>query len=371
MKLLIDLSPIKSGGGAQLALNFIEFIRHESNLDVPLMILVSDKFPFLDRLDGIDYLITPSSTLRRLAFENITLQRLIKEKFITHIYTFFGAGLPKIQGVRQVVGVAYPIICNDDSVYWKNLPLKNYISKKIQNAFRKFRLRKADALIFETEVMRNRCTKVLNYEQNKAFIIPPTPTKFLTACQKGSEDSHTVRFLFLSGLDRHKNLWRLVEVARKLDEQYETPPCQFVISVEKQNFLNAYQQEIYRSDLNIIDHYFEFVGHVRQNEITSIYAKTDVVVNISDLESFSNNYMEAWLTKKPIFASDRDFSKSICGDSAIYVEPHDINSIVNGINQFIGGDVDTHALIAEGEKRLEQLPSLEQRLTILRSIIFQ
>ena len=49
----------------------------------------------------------------------------------------------------------------------------------------------------------------------------------------------------------------------------------------------------------------------------------------SFLESFSSNYIEALSQKRLIFTSDRDFSREVCGDYAIYFEPFSALSIVS------------------------------------------
>ena len=53
------------------------------------------------------------------------------------------------------------------------------------------------------------------------------------------------------------------------------------------------------------------------------------------VESFGLIYLEAMKYGCPIITSDRDFSRWICGDLAMYFDPMDAISIANTIENFI------------------------------------
>lgn len=366
-KLLLDLSPIKSGGGAQLALNFIQYVSQPCASFEIHTVLVSDRFPFLESLKGnYKLVIAPSESAARFLFENTKLRQYVKKNNITHTFTFFGPGLPTFKRVRQVVGVAYPILVYDDSSFWYHLPFKAKLVKRFQNLFRKIRLRKADHLIFETEVMRQRAMDS-GLICNESSVLAPSPTSFL---RHSPIPAYTgiLRILFLAGMAPHKNLWRLPEVLPKLQKMDLN--VEFFLSATKEQFIKHCPYPIPHSSLKLIDKYFCFLGHIPQNMIQTVYDQCSVVGNISDLESFSNNYMEAWLSGRPILASDRDFAREICGSTAIYVEPHDPESILQGLMQLQQILNNINELNNEFQTRLAVLPSLPQRIEVISSIIF-
>jgi glycosyltransferase involved in cell wall biosynthesis len=49
------------------------------------------------------------------------------------------------------------------------------------------------------------------------------------------------------------------------------------------------------------------------------------------LESFSGTYVEAMYHGKPVFTSDLDFAKTVCGDAAFYFNPLRPDSIIDSI----------------------------------------
>lgn len=363
---LLDLSAIKSGGGAQLALNFLQAVNlGRFGLRISL-VLVSDEFPFRDRLQGsYAVAVAPSRVRKRILYEYRDLPKLVRAHGITHSYTFFGPGLPRMRGIRQVVGVAYPTLVYDDAAYWGNLPKSFRLKKKLQNFLRFHRLQLADHLIFETEIMERRA-RACGMAQGSSSVLSPTPTAFLVSSPAPSLAEHGAVVLFLSGTDPHKNLWRLPALVDALEQ--EKLPVRFLLSVDRNSFMVACPAAGAIPRV-LMDRYFIFMGGLKADALQSAYDACNVVANLSDLESFSNNYMEAWLTGRPILASDRDFARHICGDSAIYVEPHDPASLVAGLRRFARSEVDLEKMVQVGRQAMARLPSLDDRLDILAEII--
>jgi len=363
---LLDLSSIKSGGGAQLALNFLQAVNAgRFGLRIGL-VLVSDVFPFRDRLHGpYAVAVAPSGALARILHEYRQLPKLVRDHCITHVYTFFGPGLPPMQGVRRVVGMAYPTLVYDDSAYWTYLPKGFCLRKKLQNTLRFRRLQFADHLIFETGIMERRA-RSRGMVKSGASVLAPTPTAFLTSSPAPSLAEHGALVLFLAGPDPHKNLWRLPGVFDALER--ESLPVRFLLSMSRETFLAACPSAAVVPAVRI-DRYMSFLGRLSPDGLQAAYDACNVVANLSDLESFSNNYMEAWLTGRPILASDRDFARHICGDSALYVEPHDPASLLAGLRRLAKGEVDVEAMAQAGQKALARLPTLDKRLQALAEII--
>lgn len=363
---LLDLSAIKSGGGAQLALNFLQAVNlGRFGLRISL-VLVSDEFPFRDRLQGsYAVAVAPSRVRKRILYEYRDLPKLVRDHGITHSYTFFGPGLPRMRGVRQVVGVAYPTLVYDDAAYWDNLPKGFRLRKKIQDSLRLRRLQSADHLIFETVIMERRA-RARGMVRGDASVLAPTPTAFLSSSIAPSLTEHGALVLFLADAYPHKNLWRLPGILDALER--ENLPVRFLLSLDRKSFMAACPSAVEIPE-GKMDRYFTFMGRLRPDGLQAAYDACNVVANLSDLESFSNNYMEAWLTGRPILASDRDFARHICGDSAIYVEPHDPASLVAGLRRFAKGEVDFENMVQAGRQAMARLPSLNDRLDILAEII--
>lgn len=367
VRLMLDLSSIKSGGGAQLALNFIHAVR-KNEFPIPIqMILLPKGFPFQNSIPkDIEVITCPNAPASRILFEYTKLKSIVRERGINTFYTFFGPGLPRYSNVRSVVGVAYPILVYPESSYWKHIPTKEALAKKIQNYLRGARLKHADHIIFETALMEQRA-RAAGIVSNDSSIVPPYPTTFLNSSPPPDFRTHGARILFLSGPAQHKNLWRLPGIFTALKR--ENLAVKFLLSMDRQRFIDHCSVNGVEVHPKLLEEFCDFLGPLAQDNLQAAFDQCNVVGNIADLESFSNNYLEAWLTSRPILASDRDFARNICGDSAIYVDPHDPDSLLEGIRCFATGKLDFSAIVSAGASALGRLPSRQARLNALAQVI--
>ena len=315
--------------------------------------------------DYLGVFAMPKSYAGRFIFEKFWLQKIIKKNHIESIFTFFGAGLPHPLNVRSVVTVAYPIICYPDSPYWRHVPWFAGIKKRFINYLRRARLKQASRIIVETEVMKARLSRALSFPIGNISVVPPVPSSYVTTVQydyhfKGKS------YLFISGNDPHKNLWRLYGVAEKLEEA-GWDDFIFMLTIKESQYVASMKEK--QIDRRLLDKHFRFLGQVDPEKILDVYGRADFVVLLSDLESFSNNYMEAWKAGIPLIASDRDFSRSICGDSAIYVEPHDVADVAKKMLEVADDSEMKRQLVQAGRKCLETLPDMEQRWAIIWPLI--
>ncbi len=370
MKLLVDFGAIKSGGGAQLAVNFLDQLEGDSALSEDVYLLLPEVGPLAEKkLTGKYRNIyrSPKAYLQRFLFENFHLPRLIRAEKIDRVYTFFGAGVPCPKNVKSIVSVAYPIICYPESPYWGYVGWQDKYRKLFINFLRKRRLRRADRIIAETEIMKARLARELAYPAENIQVLPPTPSSYVSAVEK-ARGADCVTLLFLSGNDAHKNLWRLPAVAQALYD-LDFHDFKFLLTVDRQRYLQSLGDRPVAAE--ILQKHFEFVGTVAPQAILNLYARASFIVSLSDLESFSNNYMEAWKTGTPVIASDRDFARHICGDSAIYVEPHDSAGVARALVDAAGNAGKIGTMLEAGREKLEALPDFRQRFEALKSCILQ
>ena len=349
---IIDFSAIKSGGGAQIAANFLKAYR-DLGFSEDVLFLLPDVGP----LSANDYLsnssrnfIVPSSSLwRRFYFELITYPRLVKRVKADVCFSFFGAGLPKIKNVRQITTVAYPIICYDESSYWKYLSSTKYEKKKLLNFFRKRRIKSADLVLVETEIMRRRISQILSIKNVK--LLPPAVSSYVS---EGKIVGNKRTILLLSGNAPHKNLWRLPSIARGLEKKCKELDFEFLVTVNSDYFDVELPASI------------NCVGSVSPEDIGDLYRKSEFLLSLSDLESFSNNYMEAWATRTLLIVSDRDFARNICRDSAYFLEPHDIVNSIDVIGKALNASLlDNNRMLDAGENYLNLLPSNQERTKLI------
>ena len=371
MSLFLDFGAIKSGGGVQLSLNFIDRLSASIRQLDKMVVLVPENSELLKRVSqrGFPLIVqSPVSYPKRVFYEYFTIPSIIAKFKVDTIFTFFGTGLIHPKSVKSLVGVAYPIICYPDSPYWRYLGTKQRLAKKAINYFRRQRLKRASLIIVETDIMKNRLLNILPFESKKVIVIPPSPSDYIQDIGY-DPDNKRCNLLLLSGRDLHKNLARLYPVAKILLDK-EFYDFKIILSITQREYINLLKidqkENIHGS---ILENNFVFLGPVAPENIMTYYNQADFLVSLSDLESFSNNYMEAWKAGIPLIVSDRDFAHHICGDSAVYVEPHDPFDIADTILNLFRSSEMKAKLIAAGKKKLASLPTQQERFNLIMELI--
>ena len=371
MRLLLDFGSIKTGGAVQLATNFIRFFDDYPEDIEAVFLLLPELGPLARIADNGRYegaLTYPDSYLKRKLFELTTLRQFVKANRIDTFFTFLGPGIPAPGHVRSVVSVANATFCYPDSPYWREVPLKMKLRSKVVHLLRRNRVNNADHVFVETNVMADRVKKYVGVAPEKISVLPPSPSRFLSDADYADKPRREkVNFLILSAIYIHKNLRLLPALAHEMAVQGFTN-FRFVISVNKDDFRTTYSNEFdrYRP---AIDAHFNFTGPIAADAIESVYREADLMINLSDLESFSNNYMEAWKFSLPIVCGDTDFARHICSDSAIYVDPRNPTQAAEAVIQLAHDRSRQRAMAAAGKRLLKNLPSLEQRFELIMNKI--
>lgn len=356
-QILIDFSPVKKGGALQLASNFFYQLSIQNEHQADYYLLVPENFTldhFLEAKFIKGVFITPVNPIKRIIFENFTLQKIINKHKISKILTFIGSGLPHPKNVVSVIGIAYPSICFPESEHFTHLPKSKKITKKIFDWLRIKRIQKANGIFVETDLMKNRLAKFAKIPLNKITIIPPTCSDYLLINNEIQKEDN---ILLLSSNYYHKNLWRFYEIAKLLKDQ--NFKIKFTLTITKQDWLESLSEKNINQDL--INEYFDFLGSVNPQDISELYNKSKLLMLISDLESFSSNHPEAWKARVPQILSDRIFMREVCKDSAIYVNPHNPAEVANSIIELLNNQELQQKLINNGERLLAKLPSQKER----------
>jgi glycosyltransferase involved in cell wall biosynthesis len=363
--IVVDFTPLKAGGGCQLGLNFFSEVRTR-DIARRMIFLIPDVGPLAtlqqENPDLTMVQVKSSSMVARYTFEKLELPRIYRDSNVTHVLTLVGSGLPHPRHIKSVVGVDYPIICYDDSPYWGYLPLRRKVFQRVKNTLRKQRINRADVLLVETNVMRDRLKKVLRFP-GQYVVQPPYPSHTLQASQHTHNRQNNI--LLLSSCVPHKNLWELPAIAVWL--QREGIRCNFILTVTSEEFAAANRG---RWDLSKLDVYFTFVGKVHPTALNALYEKADFLMLISDLESYSSNYLEAWKAGIPLISSDREFAREICRDSAFYLEPHDPKSAATVIAGALTADASEYQRrVQAGKEYLKSIPTPQQSVDTIVTLL--
>ena len=125
------------------------------------------------------------------------------------------------------------------------------------------------------------------------------------------------------------------------------------ISPEQHPDAAAFIDTVYEKDLGSI---ILNLGPVPMDEVPGVYQSTDGLLLPTLLESFSGTYVDAMHHGKPVFTSDRDFARDVCGDAGFYFNPLDPKDILRVIDGAFENDSLRREKLTMGKERVKEFP---------------
>lgn len=354
MKILFDLSSVRVGGGVEQSLSVLaELMQIATRAGIETTCLVCRDTPVHRFIVEHDYkhIVIPTRFFSRVYFNLVGSRQFLSAYKPNCVYTFFGIGLPRDGFSKRIINVAYPIICYPDSAYWSLLPARKRMTNRLKARLRSALIRhRSDLILAETTIMRERLVSFSGFDGRTVKVMPPVKGSVASLLEQGrvlavqeeraaNDREDAFKIIFVSGSDPHKNLWRLVAAARlAMRNGGFTRRVKFQVTITRAAFLAlCHDMGVDWSESGLED-YFEFLGSQHGPDLARVVTEADVFANISDLESISNNFIEAAAADKPMLIAERDFSLYACRMPYVVAEPHDPKSLVDAIERAIGGE---------------------------------
>ncbi|MEN9919102.1 MAG: hypothetical protein RL662_1538 [Bacteroidota bacterium] len=324
MNILINLIPIKKGGGQQVASNFI--LQLQQYEDVNPIYLVSKGTYIHEELkkDTRNIInVVDNSYISRFLFQIYTLKQITKKYNIDIIYTMFGPGL-HVKNIKSVTGCAYSNIFFPEINFWKGYSFIRRAYLKLVDNYRLKSTLKSDFIIFENESMLKRANTLFHFPLNKMTLILPSISEYPPLDVRDSLSKYLRRIdpsnfniLMFTGWHKNKNITMIPLILKALHDR-GVNDVKFIITISKDdiNSKNIHTQAV---ELGV-DKSIHFIDMIKPYEVPILFDHIDAIMLLSLLESFSNNIIEAWSFRKALFISDEEWAKAICKDAAIYVQ---------------------------------------------------
>ncbi|PTM18716.1 MAG: mannosyltransferase [Bacteroidetes bacterium] len=394
MKLVINTSHQRFGGGVQVAWSFMNECRkypeHEYHVWVgPAIAALLDErdFPENFHFYRADFGVIRLRTIRRIQRELSRLEARIRPDVIVSTTgpTYFRSQAP------QVIGYNLPLYIYPESPYLRDISLYRWVRYRIKKLLHLYFFRRdGAAFLAQTEDVNMRVRKALKTE--RVFTVSNTyshvyedwnkyPPKVreldvhepgMHAQAKGDSDpgsaSHQpeFRFLTLTAYYLHKNLEILPEVVAELRAR-GFGHVRFVTTMKQEDFdyyLGSARKGLKDGgigDAGIVGAGIVNIGPVKPEECPSLYAECDGLFLPTLAECFSAAYPEAMVMEKPIVTTDLGFARSICGDAAVYYEPKVAVSAADAIVRLLTEPGLQETLIENGKRRVKRFDSAADR----------
>lgn len=368
-KLYINLVPITQGGGLQNALSFINSAGKLCTDFSNITVLFKEHMVLADLCEkyGIPYETVGRTPWHRIKFE---LFRFLKVKNAL-IFTLFGGRPIVCPGCMTVVGCAYSNLFYPDMHFWILESRARRFKLWLIDSLRLYLTRTATVVIFETEVLRERAIQVLGFLEPHTYVVPMAVgdlvRKFVSeeVTVELLRNVEVFRILYLGHSQPNKRQHLLARIARSMIET-GFDNFKFIVTMEPGTYRDFVVSEIERFE---VGKWFDVIERIPEHSISDTIKSCHAMINIAQLESFSNNYVEAWYMNKLLIATDADWARSSAGDAALYIDPVDAEASALALSAVLRSPEMMLRHIEKGKAQLRCHPTPEEKTLRLFEIL--
>ena len=364
MKLLINTSTLYSTGVTQVATSFInECKKFPQNFYIILLSnTVAKQLNIYDFPDNFKFYILNRQIFNPFkGFNSFLKLKKIENQYSPNcVFSIFGPSYwtPKVPHLQ---GYAYPHYIYIESPLYDKLGLfkKSFISFK--SRIHKYFLNKnGKYFVCETFDVSKKVSKFLNISPRNIFTVSNTCNNYFNEFHPNIINpilkpriKNERRLLILCSFTPHKNILILNELIPLLKTFKSKFEFHFILTIDDISYKKYFNEDIKCNITNL--------GRIKVSQCPQLYYETDVLFLPTLMECFSANYVEAMKMSKPILTSNLSFATSVCGDSALYFNPNNIENIASKIIQLFTNENLYLQLVENGKNRLKYFPNAFER----------
>lgn len=370
MRIIINATNLKQGGALQVTSSVLEqlksFTEHEYHVflspQLSEQISVSN---FPGNFTFHHFSSNPTSSVVNMLTFAGKLSKAEKNIQADFVLTVFGPALWKPKA-PHLVGFANGLYLFNKARFLREVWLTTN-SQRIRYDIRRFLLlnrikHEATLLWTETEYSKKQLEKSLNIPGEDIFVIGNTYSELYESARllPEKEKNGIYRFIYITADYPHKNL----EVFNKILPLLKARDikCSFYLTLPEEIFKSRFPEHVNNPQLINL-------GPLTAEQCYDAYQKADALFFPSFTETFSANYPEAMVMRKPIITSDLPYAHDICGDAALYFDPFEPDTIVYTIEQLINSNETQKTLIQNGLSILKKFDTAQERAEKLLKVL--
>lgn len=370
MKIIINATNLKQGGALQVTSSVLEqlksFPEHEYHVFLsPQLSEQINVANFPGNYIFHHFSSNPTSSVIDLLTFPGKLSKAERKIQPDFVLTVFGPALWKPRA-PHLVGFANGLYLFNKARFLREIWLTT-TSQRIRYDIRRFLLlnrikHEATLLWTETEYSKKQLQLSLGMPGEHIHVINNTYSELYEAAPSlpEKEKTGTYDFIYITADYPHKNL----EVFNKILPilKARNINCRFSLTLPEEIFRSRFPEHLNNPQLINL-------GPLTAEQCYEAYQKVDALFFPSFTETFSANYPEAMVMRKPIITSDLPYAHDICGDAALYFDPFEPEAIVDTIEQLISSDETQKRLIQNGLNILKKFDTAQQRAEKLLKVL--
>lgn len=335
----------KSGGALTYLFNLVRSLKSDGTQYVVFVPVGAKSKIETGRKDLtiIESSVAFQNPIKRLLWDQLYLRWYLYKNGIdvlisTSDFGVFFAPCPQILLVRNALFFSAEYRA---SVLYRK-PIRSRVSYHARRMLVRLSVLSADRVMVASKAMLAQIEHEIAGATRKSLVNPfGVPIEnVISATRMGSEgrveEGQALRVLYVSEYMDYKNLATLLRATKDTREDCGRP-IQLLVTMDPSMFgscdsVTCVEDSELAAETQI-DGYVEFLGGVPYSKIWSLYAGSDIFVFPSLVESYGHPLTEAMASGLPIIASDIPVHREICGDAALYFDPHSQFQLANCIRK--------------------------------------
>ncbi|GAA4408199.1 glycosyltransferase family 1 protein [Nibrella viscosa] len=279
----------------------------------------------------------------RVLWEQIDLPFYLKSKG-SPLLLSLGNTAPLLYD-NQVVSVLDLFFQRVDNVLQENQKAYSWATTQYFKVTTPIIISQAKKVITISNYSKQDIVNIIKCDPEKIEIVYPyLSNSFIHKNESFYENKYGKYILGVSALTPRKNFDGLIK-AYKMASFYDT---KLVIVGAYEKTMKDYPIfDLCKNDPNIV-----FTGYVTDEELISIYKNALFFAYPSFLEGFGIPPLEAMACGCPTLVSNVTSLPEVCGDASVYVDPYNVENIVEGMKKLYNDKVLRETLVLNGYKRL-------------------
>jgi len=246
------------------------------------------------------------------------------------------------------------VVTVHDAIPWVLPEYRKKFRSKLYHFYTKRALKKADHIITVSNFSKDEIKRILKIPNDVIRVIylsSPLQDKMTPPISVPLRRKY---LLYIGGYDKRKNVSSLMKAFQKhIGNQYDID-LMLVNSKGKgleEHITDEYNEKVAGKYVVKPKGKVLFTGPLEPGELTYLYKQAVALVHVSLYEGFNLPLVEAMSQGLPIIAADIPVNHEVTGDHALFVDPTSVDSIGNGIHEFLNQKTLTQKLRKEGLDR--------------------
>jgi glycosyltransferase involved in cell wall biosynthesis len=361
---IINLYPVATGGGLQNALSFLSFLKEDSrNKQTICFVRESSELEMYCKEFNLNYCSFTDGFFGRCKFELFSARVACKAIDAKCVFTLFSNPPFNLPKIKTISGYARSNVIEKDKGFWDFLPINKILKNRVLEFVNLKLISRSDVVILETEHLFNKAITNKVFGKSKIKVVEMAPSNLvlqkldsMNPLNVSSEG--VINILYLSGPHPNKNIHNLGRVMLLLNKSKSKKTYVLNVTLPDGSYLNSVLQNFQKEGAS---DYIVNRGSINQGEIDNVILDAHALINVARLESFSNNWVEAWASNRLLICADAEYARASCGNAAIYVNINDADSSAKTIIDIFDNESEYLKLVERGNNHLLSLPSSKDK----------